>query len=114
MEQVMLRSFLKAKIRDIKVTGAHLEYEGSITLDENYIEQAGILPYEEVHVLNLENGNRFTTYVIKGKRGTGVVELNGPAALLGKVGNRIMVVAFAYLTENEIPFHSPLVISGNN
>jgi aspartate 1-decarboxylase len=110
----MLRSFLKAKIRDIKITGAHLEYEGSITLDEDFIDKAGILPYEEVQVLNLENGNRFTTYVIKGKRGTGIVELNGPAALLGKVGNRIMVLTFVYLTENEIPTHSPRVISGNN
>ena len=110
----MLRSFLKAKIRDIMVTGAHLEYEGSITIDENYLEQAGILPYEEVHVLNLDNGNRFTTYVIKGKRGSGTVELNGPAALLGKVGNRIMVLSFVYLTENEIPFHAPRVVSGNN
>jgi aspartate 1-decarboxylase len=110
----MLRSFLKAKIRDIKITGAHLEYEGSITLDENFIEQAGILPYEEVHVLNQDNGNRFTTYVIKGKRGSGIVELNGPAALLGAVGNRIMVLTFVYLTENELPSHSPRVISGNN
>jgi aspartate 1-decarboxylase len=110
----MLRSFLKAKIRDIKVTGANLEYEGSITIDENLIEQAGILPYEEVHVLNLDNGNRFTTYVIKGKRGSGAVELNGPAALLGKAGNRIMVLSFVYLTENEIPHHSPRIISGRN
>jgi aspartate 1-decarboxylase len=109
----MLRSFLKAKIRDIKVTGAHLEYEGSITLDENFIEQAGILPYEEVQVLNLENGNRFNTYVIKGKRGSCIVELNGPAARMGVVGDRIMVLTFAYLAENEIAAHAPRVVSGN-
>jgi aspartate 1-decarboxylase len=109
----MLRSFLKAKIRDIKVTGAHLEYEGSITLDENFIEQAGILPYEEVQVLNIENGNRFNTYVIKGKRGSGIVELNGPAARMGVVGDRIMVLTFAYLAENEIAAHAPRVVSGN-
>jgi aspartate 1-decarboxylase len=109
----MLRSFLKAKIRDIKVTGAHLEYEGSITLDENFIEQAGILPYEEVQVLNIENGNRFNTYVIKGKRGSGIVELNGPAARMGVVGDRIMVLTFAYLAENEIATHAPRVVSGN-
>ncbi len=110
----MFRSFLKAKIRDIKVTGADLEYEGSITLDEDYIERAGILPYEEVQVLNLENGNRFTTYVIKGKRGSQIVELNGPAARMGVVGDRIMVLTFAHLSENEIPSHAPRVVSGNN
>jgi aspartate 1-decarboxylase len=110
----MLRSFLKAKIRDIKVTGAHLEYEGSITLDENFIEQAGILPYEEVQVVNLENGNRFSTYVIKGKRGSGIVEFNGPAARMGVVGDRIMVLTFACLSENEISSHAPRVVSGNN
>jgi aspartate 1-decarboxylase len=107
----MLRRFLKAKVRDIKVTGAHLEYEGSITLDEGYMEQAGILPYEEVQVLNLENVNRFTTYAIKGKRGSGIVELNGPAALQGSVGDRIMVLTFASLSENEIPSHTPRVFS---
>jgi aspartate 1-decarboxylase len=110
----MLRSFLKAKIRDIRITGKHLEYEGSITLDENYLEQAGIMPYEEVHVLNLDNGSRFTTYAIKGKKGSGIVELNGPAALLGEVGNRIMVLSFVYLAENEIYNHYPKIISGNN
>lgn len=110
----MLRSFLKAKIRDIKVTAANLEYEGSITLDENFIEQAGILPYEEVQVLNLENGNRFNTYVIKGKRGSGAAELNGPAARMGLTGDRIMVLTFAYLAENEIASHTPRVVSGKN
>lgn len=107
----MLRRFLKAKIRDLLVTGANLEYEGSITLDEEYMEKTGILPYEEVHVLNLENGCRFTTYVIKGKRGSGVAELNGPAARTGIVGDRIMVLTFVYLTEEEISSHTPAVIS---
>jgi aspartate 1-decarboxylase len=108
----MLRSFLKAKIRDIAVTGAHLEYEGSITLDEDYLDQAGILPYEEVQVLNVENGNRFNTYVIKGRRGSGIAELNGPAARMGLVGDRLMVLTFAHLSESEIPSHSPRVVSG--
>jgi aspartate 1-decarboxylase len=108
----MLRRFLKAKIRDIKVTGADLSYEGSITIDEDLLERAGILPHEEVHVLDVENGNRFTTYAIKGKRGSGVIELNGPAARLGLVGDRIMVLTFVYLTENEISAHMPVVISG--
>jgi aspartate 1-decarboxylase len=109
----MLRRFLKAKIRDIKVTGADLSYEGSITIDEELLERAGISPYEEVHVLDVENGNRFTTYVIKGKRGSGVVELNGPAARLGLVGDRVMVLTFVYVTQDEIPSLVPRVISGN-
>lgn len=107
----MVRGFLKAKIRDISITGTYLEYEGSITLDEEYMEKAGILPYEEVHVLNVETGARFTTYAIKGKRGGGAVELNGPAAHLGKVGERIMVLTYAFLSEEEIRTHKPCVVS---
>ena len=106
----MVRGFLNAKIRDISITGTYLEYEGSITLDEAYMEKAGILPYEEVHVLNVETGARFTTYALKGKRGSGAVELNGPAAHLGKVGERIMVLTYAFLTEEEIRMHQPRVV----
>jgi aspartate 1-decarboxylase len=108
----MLRRFLKAKIRDVVITGADLRYEGSITIDEQYLDDAGILPNEEVQVLDLENGNRFHTYAIKGKRGSGVIELNGPAARLGLVGDHVMVLTFAYLTEEEMPHHTPVVISG--
>ena len=75
----MVRGFLNAKIRDISITGTYLEYEGSITLDEDYMERAGILPYEEVHVLNVETGARFTTYAIKGNRGGGAVDSFAPA-----------------------------------
>jgi aspartate 1-decarboxylase len=106
----MLRRFLNAKIRDIRITGTFLEYEGSITLDESYIEKAGMLPNEEVQVLNLDSKERFTTYIIKGRRGSGAVELNGPAALLGKVGDRIMVLTYASLSENEIPGHTPTIV----
>ena len=106
----MVRGFLNAKIRDIAITGTYLEYEGSITLDEEYMERAGILPYEEVHVLNVETGARFTTYALKGKRGGGAVELNGPAAHLGKTGERIMVLTYAFLTEKEIRTHQPRVV----
>ena len=80
----MYRRFLNAKIRDIRITGTYLDYEGSITLDEDRIEKAGMLPNEEVQVLNVETGARFTTYVIKGERGSGAVELNGPAARLAR------------------------------
>lgn len=107
----MLRRFLKAKIRDLRITDAHLHYEGSITLDENYIEEAGMAPDEEVQVLNVENGARFTTYIIRGDRGSGVVGLNGPAARLGMVGDRIMVLSYCLLSEDEIDEHEATVVS---
>jgi aspartate 1-decarboxylase len=107
----MIRRFLSAKLRDVRITGTFLEYEGSITLDEEYLEKTGILPFEEVHVLNIESGTRFITYAIKGNRGSGAVELNGPAAHLGKPGDRIMVLTYGYLMENEIAAHKPRIVS---
>lgn len=107
----MIRRFLHAKIRDIRITGTFIDYEGSITLDEEYLEEAGILPYEEVHVLNVDSGERFITYAIKGKRGSGAVELNGPAAHLGKRGDRLMVLTYCYLTEEEVAGHKPRIVS---
>ncbi len=109
----MLRRFLKAKIRDIRVTGTFLEYEGSITLDEEYLEASGIAPFEEVQVLNLENGARFTTYAILGERGSGQVELNGPAAHLASVGDRVMVLSYALLFSQEMEGHEPTIYSVN-
>ena len=106
----MLRRFLGAKIRDIRLTGVYLEYEGSIRIDEDYLEKAGILPNEEVQVLNMESGRRFTTYTITGPRGSGVVELNGPAAHLGKTGDRVMVLSYVMLAEQEIAGHSPRIV----
>jgi aspartate 1-decarboxylase len=107
----MIRRFLNAKLRDIKITHTFVEYEGSITLDEDYLEETGILPFEEVHVLNMESGARFITYAIKGDRGSGVVQLNGPAAYLGKPGDRIMVLTYAYLMEGEVAKHKPCIVS---
>jgi len=109
----MLRMFLSGKIRDIRITAVHLEYEGSITVDEEYLEKAGILPNEEVHVLNADTGTRLITYAIKGKRGSGAIELNGPAARLGMVGDRIMILSYALLTPDEIATHEPKIIHVN-
>jgi aspartate 1-decarboxylase len=102
---------LKSKIRDIRLTATLIDYEGSITLDEDYMEQAGIIEHEEVHILNRENGQRFTTYAIPGKRGSGAVELNGPAARLGMVGDQIMVLTYAIYSEDEVARHKPVVVS---
>ena len=107
----MYRRFLNAKIRDIRITATHLDYEGSITLDEDWLDKAGMLPNEEVQVLNVETGARFTTYVIVGERGSGAVELNGPAARLAAVGDRVMVLSYALLHPEEIEGHEPTVVS---
>jgi aspartate 1-decarboxylase len=109
----MLRMFLNGKIRDIRITGVNLEYEGSITLDEEYLERSGILPNEEVHVLNVDTGIRLITYAIKGERYSGIVELNGPAARLGMKGDRIMVLSYAMLSPEEIPGHTPKIVCIN-
>ena len=109
----MYRRFLNAKIRDIRITATHLEYEGSITLDQDWLEEAGILPDEEVQVLNMETGARFTTYVILGERGSKAVELNGPAAHLAGIGDRIMVLSYALLHPDEIGDHKPVILSVN-
>jgi aspartate 1-decarboxylase len=107
----MYRMFLNSKLRDVRITGVNLEYEGSITIDGDYLERAGILPGEEVHVLNVNTGTRLTTYVITGERGSGIMELNGPAARLGMVGDRIMVLTYALLEPGEIAGHTPTIIS---
>ena len=109
----MLRRFLKAKIRDIQLTGTFLEYEGSITLDPVYLEEAGIHDNEEVQVLNFENGSRITTYAIEGKRGSGQAELNGPAAKCGSIGDRIMVLSYCLLHPDEIDEHKPVIVYAN-
>jgi aspartate 1-decarboxylase len=110
----MYRTFLNAKIRDVRITGVNLEYEGSVTIDENFLDEAGMLPGEEVHILNVNNGVRLTTYIIKGERGSGIMELNGPAARLGMPGDPVVALTYAALSPEEIPGHKPTVISVGN
>ena len=107
----MYRRFLKSKLRDLRISGMRLDYPGSITLDRNYLEAADILPHEEVQVLNIESGSRITTYALVGKRGSGVAELNGPAAHSGSPGDRIFVLTYCTLAESEIAGHRPRVVS---
>ena len=90
----MLRLMLRAKIHRATVTDANLEYEGSLTVDPVLLEAAGILPYEQVSVSNLNNGERFETYVIPGTRGAGAMILNGPAARKGAKGDKIIVFKY--------------------
>jgi aspartate 1-decarboxylase len=97
----MLLTVCKSKIDGARVTEACLEYQGSITIDADLVEAAGFVPHEQVHVLNLNNGERVITYLIVGERGSGVMCLNGPAARTGLVGDRITVLSYAQVTPEE-------------
>lgn len=100
---------LKAKLHRIRVTEACLDYEGSLTLDPDDMEAVGILPYEKILCADVENGSRFETYAIAGARGSGVCCLNGAAARLGKVGDRLIVMAFARMSVDEAAAWQPRV-----
>lgn len=101
---------LKSKIHRIKVTQAELNYIGSITLDEDLIDAANLIPNEKVQVVNVNNGERIDTYVIKGERGTGIVCMNGPAARKFEVGDIIIVISYAQLEFEEAKKFEPIVI----
>jgi len=107
----MLRLMLRSKIHRATVTDANLDYEGSLTVDENLLEAAGILPYEQVMVSNINNGERFETYVIpSGKRGSGVICLNGPTARKGVIGDRVVIFCYEYFNEQELKTYKPMII----
>lgn len=106
----MKLTMFKSKLHQMKVTEANLHYEGSITIDEDLLDQAGILPYEKVQVLNITNGSRLETYTIPGERSSRVCCLNGAAARLTQVGDRIIVIAYAEMTPEEAKNHKPKVV----
>ena len=106
----MLLEILKAKLHRIRVTEACLDYEGSLTLDPDDMEAVGLVPYEKILVADVENGNRFETYAIAGKRGSHVCCLNGAAAHKGKIGDRLIVMAFGQFTPEEAVLHAPKVV----
>lgn len=97
----MLITFCKSKIGHAIITEAELYYEGSITIDETILKAVDIIPGEKVEVLNINNGSRLETYVIAGKAGSGQICLNGPAARLGFVGDKIIVLSYALLSKAE-------------
>ena len=98
----MWRKFLRAKIHAARVTAKNLDYEGSLTLDPALLSAAGIAPFESIWVYNLNNGERFETYVIRGEAGSGEVCLNGAAARKGEVGDRLILVTYAWLSPEEL------------
>ncbi|MCX7703778.1 MAG: aspartate 1-decarboxylase [Planctomycetota bacterium] len=107
----MLYEVLVAKIHNAVVTERQLYYGGSITVDEEILERAGLFSYQRVTVVNLNNGARFDTFLIRGRRKSGEVVLNGPAARLGEVGDRIHILAYALADENELSSGRTKVVS---
>lgn len=106
----MTLTLFKSKLHQMAVTHADLMYEGSITIDEELLEMAGILPYEKVQVVNITNGNRLETYAIRGDRGSRICCMNGAAARLTQVGDRIIVMSYAQMTHDEARKHQPTTV----
>lgn len=107
---MMLITMLKSKIHRATLTGTKLNYEGSVTVDQALLDEAGILPGEQVHVLNVNNGSRLVTYAITAPRGSGTVLLNGPAARFGMIGDQVIILAYCHVTREEAWKHKPVVI----
>lgn len=107
---MIFREMCKSKIHSAIVTQTELYYEGSITIDEELLEAAEILPYEKVQVVNLNNGARFETYTIQGERGSGMICLNGPAARLGVVGDQVIIISYAQYPDEIAVNHKPKVV----
>ncbi|MBO0937316.1 aspartate 1-decarboxylase [Fibrella sp. HMF5335] len=106
----MLLTLMKAKLHRVKVTQAELNYVGSITIDEDLMDAAGLQENEQVHIVNNNNGERLITYVITGERGTGIICLNGAAARRAQPGDVIIIIAYCQLTPEEAKTHKPLVV----
>jgi aspartate 1-decarboxylase len=97
----MERFILKSKIHGATLTGTELDYEGSITIDQNLLEKADILLGEQVHVLNINNGQRFITYTIAAPKGSGTILLNGPAARLGTAGDKVIIISYCQVPDEK-------------
>ena len=106
----MRRTLFKSKIHRATVTHADLDYEGSVTIDEDLMDAAGICEYEAVHVWNITRGTRLQTYAIKGERGSGIICINGAAAHLNRPGDMVILATFAELEESEARSHVPQVV----
>lgn len=106
----MKRIVLKAKIHGATVREINLNYEGSLTLDESLMEAAGMIPYEQVHVYNISNGERFLTYLIKGEKDSGLIGVNGAAAHKAKIGDKLILATYVSLEEGELDFFIPKIL----
>jgi aspartate 1-decarboxylase len=106
----MQRMLLLAKIHNCILTAANVDYMGSISIDQTLLDAAGILPYEQVQVVNVTNGARLITYAIPAPLGSGAIELNGAAARLGVVGDRLIIIAYGQFSLEEARVHQPVVV----
>jgi len=106
----MLRAFLRCKIHRATVTHVDVAYEGSLSLDEDLMRAAGLAPCERIDVWNVSNGERFSTYIIQGEKGSRQVGVYGAAARKVKEGDLIIIAAYAYLEDNEVEFFTPKVV----
>ncbi|MBB4823744.1 aspartate 1-decarboxylase [Sporosarcina luteola] len=106
----MFRMMMNSKLHRAVVTEANLNYVGSITIDQDLLDAAGLLPNEKVHIVNNNNGARFETYIIAGERGSGVMCVNGAAARLVQPGDIIIVISYIYVSDDEAKHHAPTVL----
>lgn len=106
----MFRMMMNSKLHRATVTEANLNYVGSVTIDSDLLDAAGMLPNEKVHIVNNNNGARFETYIIAGERGSGVVCVNGAAARLVQQGDIVIIISYAYVSEDEARTHTPTVL----
>ena len=113
-ENMLIIEMLKSKIHRATVTEANLDYMGSLTLDEELIDAAGLKEFEKIQVLDITNGSRLETYIIKGERGSGEVCINGAAAHLIHEGDIVIIVSYCQLTENESLNHKPKIVNVDN
>jgi aspartate 1-decarboxylase len=101
---------LKSKLHRVTITESHLHYVGSVTIDEDLMDAAGMIEHEKVQIVNVNNGERLETYAIRGKRGSGVICLNGPAARKGMEGDIIVIMSFAIMDFEAAKTHKPKVV----
>ncbi len=110
----MYRTLLKSKIHRVAATHAELHYEGSCAIDEDLMDAADIIENEQIHIWNINNGERFVTYAIKGERGSGMISVNGSAARRAAVGDLLIIAAFAQVSESEVQNHKPKLVFVND
>ena len=110
----MIIEVLKSKLHRVRVTQAELNYVGSITIDEDLLDAANIIPNEKVQIVNNNNGARFETYTIRGERGTGTICLNGATARLAQVGDIVIIMSYAYMEVDEARKYQPILVFPDN
>ena len=109
----MYRTLLKSKIHRVKATHCELHYEGSCAIDEDLMDAAHIIENEQVHIWNIDNGERFVTYAIRGERGSGMISVNGSAARRACVGDLLIIATFAQVAEQDVDGHQPQLVFVN-